>query len=311
MKIAVILDPLSSLKIHKDSTYAMMRVAAKRGHSLTVMQQEDLAVKRGKVIARCRALTLNGEGAAWYRTAAAEESPLEQFDVVLMRKDPPFNMRYLYTTYLLEMAEAQGARVINRPRGLRDYNEKLSILRFPEFIPETLVSCSEADIRKFLEQHGDIIVKPLDSMGGESIFRLHTRDHNIGVVLETMTACGETPIMAQRYLPEIAQGDKRILLIDGKPVPYALARIPKAGETRGNLAAGGTGVARKLSERDREIADALGPRLRQEGLLLVGLDVIGDCLTEINVTSPTCMREIEQQTGFSAAAMMMDALDAL
>ncbi|MGH8727880.1 MAG: glutathione synthase [Burkholderiales bacterium] len=309
MKIAVILDPLPSLKIYKDSTYAMMQVAAQRGHSLTVTRQEDLAMKRGKVIARCQALTLTG-ATAWYSLAEPRDTPLEQFDAVLMRKDPPFNLHYLYTTYLLEMAEAQGARIINRPKALRDYNEKLSILRFPEFIPETLVSCSEADIRQFLEENGDIIVKPLDSMGGASIFRLHARDYNIGVVLETMTACGERPIMAQRYIPEILKGDKRILLIDGKAVPYTLARIPKAGETRGNLAAGGTGVAQALSDRDREIAEALGPQLKAEGLILVGLDVIGDYLTEINVTSPTCMQEIEQQTGFSTAATMIDALEA-
>lgn len=309
MKIAVILDPLPSLKIYKDSTYAMMREAAARGHSLTVMQQEDIAVKRGKVIAQCRALTLTGE-AAWYSLGEPQDTRLEQFDAVLMRKDPPFNLHYLYTTYLLEMAETQGARVINRPRALRDYNEKLSILRFPEFIPETLVSCSEREIRGFLNEHRDIIVKPLDSMGGASIFRLHTGDYNIGVVLETLTTCGERPIMAQRYIPEIAKGDKRILLIDGKAAPFALARIPKAGETRGNLAAGGTGVAQRLTDHDHEIAEALGARLKAEGLMLVGLDVIGDYLTEVNVTSPTCMQEIEQQTGFSAAAMMIDALEA-
>jgi glutathione synthase len=309
MKIAVILDPLPSIKIYKDSTYAMMREAAARGHLLFVMQQEDILLKRGKVLAQCRALTLTGKTPNWYSVNEADKVPLEQFDVILMRKDPPFDMQYLYTTYLLEMAEAQGARVINRPRSLRDFNEKLSIFRFSEFIPETVVSCGEREIRTFLNEHGDIIVKPLDGMGGVSVFRLHAGDYNIGAVLETLTLCGRRPIMAQRYLPEIAKGDKRILLIDGKPAPYALARVPKPGETRGNLAAGGTGVAQALSARDREIAEALGPKLREEGLMLVGLDVIGDYLTEINVTSPTCMQEIEQQTGFSAAAMMIDALE--
>lgn len=311
MKLAVILDPLPSLKTYKDSTYAMMAEAASRGHTLFVMQQEDLVVKRAHVLGQCRQLTLAEDKENWYRVSEVEEKPLEFFDAVLMRKDPPFNMQYLYTTYLLELAEARGARVVNRPKALRDYNEKLSILRFPEFIAETLVSSRESEIRTFLSEHKDIIVKPLDAMGGASVFRLRTGGPNIGAVLETLTEHGARAIMAQKYIPEIVNGDKRILLIDGKPVPYALARIPKAGETRGNLAAGGRGVAQALSARDREIAEALGPTLKQEGLMLVGLDVIGNYLTEVNVTSPTCMREIEQQTGFSAAAMTIDTLEAI
>jgi glutathione synthase len=310
MKIAVVLDPLPSLKIYKDSTYAMMRVAASRGHSLFVLPQEDLVVKRGRAFASCRKLDLTGRTPDWYRVGELEELPLDDFDLALLRKDPPFNIQYLYTTHILELAESRGVRVVNSPRGLRDYNEKLSILRFPDLIADTLVSSNELEIRSFLAQHEDIIVKPLDAMGGAFVFRLRTGDPNIGVVLETLTGCGARAIMAQKYIPEISEGDKRILLIDGKPAPYALARIPKPGETRGNLAAGGTGVARKLGKRDQEIAEALAPHLVNEGLLLVGLDVIGDFLTEINVTSPTCMQEIEQQTGFSVAAMAIDALEA-
>ncbi|MCB1949099.1 glutathione synthase, partial [Nitrosomonas sp.] len=235
--------------------------------------------------------------------------PLHAFDAVLMRKDPPFNMEYLYSTYLLELAEKQGTRVINSPRSIRDFNEKLAITRFPQFMPPTLVTRQESLIMEFLHQHRDIILKPLDSMGGSGIFRVHDADHNVNVILETMTHYGTRTIMVQRFIPEIVKGDKRILLIAGKPVPYALARIPKPGETRGNLNTGGTGVAQPLSDYDKKIAETLGPELVEQGLLLVGLDVIGDCLTEINVTSPTGMQEIYKQTGFNAAAMMIDAIE--
>jgi glutathione synthase len=309
MKIAVILDPLPTLKIYKDSTYAMMAEAALRGHTLFVVRQEDLFIKRARALGQFRQLALTNDKEDWYRVSEASETPLECFDVVLMRKDPPFNMQYLYSTYLLELAERHGARVINRPKSLRDYNEKLSILRFPELIAETLVSSSESELREFLTDHSDIIVKPLDAMGGASVFRLRTGDPNIGAVLETLTEYGARTIMAQKYIAEIAKGDKRILVIDGKPVPYALARIPRPGETRGNLAAGGKGMAQPLSARDREIAEALGQTLKDDGLMLAGLDVIGDYLTEVNVTSPTCMREIADQTGFNVAAMMIDALE--
>ena len=226
-----------------------------------------------------------------------------------MRKDPPFDQGYLYATWLLEMAERQGARVFNRPQALRDYNEKLAIARFPEFIAPTLVSGDAGQIRAFLAEQGDIVVKPLNAMGGAGVFRLRPEDPNIGAILESLTRHGAETVMAQRYLPEIRDGDKRILVIDGEPVPYCLARIPAEGETRGNLAAGGTGVARPLTERDARIALALGPTLKAAGLLLVGLDVIGDCLTEVNVTSPTCFREITDQTGFDVAAMFMDKLE--
>ena len=312
MKLAFILDRLDSIKIAKDSSFAMMREAASRGHRLFAMQQGDLAWKGGMTVGLARALELTGEEGdrhRWYRAKESQETPLQEFDAVLMRKDPPFDMEYVYSTYLLELAEGQGARVINSPRGIRDHNEKLAIAKFPQFTAPTLVTRQEHLLRDFLAEHGDIVLKPLDGMGGASVFRVHSADHNISVIIETLTHYGTRTIMAQRHIPEIAQGDKRILLIDGEPVPYTLARIPKAGESRGNLTAGGTGVAQPLSARDREIAAALGPALRDQGLMLVGLDVIGDYLTEINVTSPTCMQEIADQTGFDVAAMMIDALE--
>jgi len=309
MKLAFILDPLESIKTYKDSSFAMMREAAARDHELFVLHQEDLAWRGGRVVGEARALLLTDDEQAWYRTDEAIETPLAAFDAVLMRKDPPFDMEYIYSTYLLELAEQEGARVYNRPGAIRDFNEKLAIARFPEFAPPTIVTRKNALIRSFLAAHGDIILKPLDGMGGASVFRLHAQDPNLGVILETLTHFGRRTIMAQRFIPEIVKGDKRILLIAGEVVPYSLARIPKPGETRGNLAVGGTGVAQPLSARDREIAEALAPRLWKHGLLFVGLDVIGDALTEINVTSPTCMQEIQQQTGFNSAAMMIDALE--
>jgi glutathione synthase len=254
-------------------------------------------------------IRLTGDKQAWYELGEKGEAPLSVFGAVLMRKDPPFDMEYVYSTYLLELAESQGARVINRPRALRDYNEKFSITRFVPFTVATLVTRLESEIRAFLDAQGDIVLKPLDGMGGASVFRLTRQDPNIGVVIETLTHYGRRTVMAQRYILEIVKGDKRILLIDGQPAPYALARIPKPGETRGNLAVGGRGVAQPLSPRDREIADAVGPALAAEGMLLVGLDVIGDYLTEINVTSPTGMREIMDQTGFNVAGMMIDAVE--
>jgi glutathione synthase len=309
MKIAFIIDPLDSLKIYKDSSFAMMREARTRGHSLFSMEQEDLIWKNGSVVGWARTLELTGDAQRWYRAGEPAEIALKQFDAVVMRKDPPFDMEYVYSTYLLELAEAEGARVFNSPRAIRDFNEKLSIARFPQFTAPTLVTRRELLIREFLAEHDDIILKPLDGMGGASVFRLHARDHNIGVVIETLTHFGRRTVMAQRYIPEIAQGDKRILLIGGKPVPFALARIPKPGESRGNLAAGGTGVARELTPRDRQIAETAAALLIKHGLLLVGLDVIGEYLTEVNVTSPTCFVEITEQTGFNVAGMMLDALE--
>jgi len=309
MKIAFVLDPLDSLKTYKDSSFAMMREAAARGHRIFSIQQEDLLWRGGEVIAYFRELTLTGDPYAWYSATDPAESRLDHFDAVLMRKDPPFDMEYVYSTYLLELAQRQGARVFNHPRAIRDNNEKMAIARFGQFTAPTIVTRQEALLRVFLDEHGDVILKPLDGMGGTSIFRLHRTDPNIGVVIETLTHYGRRTIMAQRYIPEIAQGDKRVLVIDGEPVPFCLARIPKAGETRGNLAAGGRGVAQPLSSRDREIAASLGPVLAAEGLLLVGLDVIGAFLTEVNVTSPTCFQEITEQSGFNVAAMMIDAVE--
>jgi glutathione synthase len=283
--------------------------AFRRGHELAVLHQEDILCRMGAVNGMAAEIRLTGDKTAWYTLGEKHEVPLSAFDALLMRKDPPFDMEYVYSTYLLELAELQGARVINRPRALRDYNEKFSITRFIPFTVPTLVTRLEPEIRAFLDQQQDIVLKPLDGMGGASVFRLHRQDPNIGVVIETLTHYGRRTIMAQRYIPEIVKGDKRIILIDGKAVPYALARIPKPGETRGNLAVGGRGVAQALSTRDRAIAEAVGPALAAEGLLLVGLDVIGDYLTEINVTSPTGMREIMDQTGFDVAGMMIDAVE--
>ena len=308
MKLAFILDPLDDLKTYKDTSVAIMREAASRGHRIAAIMQEDLVWRPGAVTCFARDLTLTGDKYKWYEAGEPQEVALSTFDAVIMRKDPPFDMEYVYSTYLLELAEANGARVFNSPRAIRDTNEKMAIARYPQFTAPTIVTRHEALLRDFLAEHGDIILKPLDGMGGTSVFRLHGSDPNIGVVMETLTHYGRRTIMAQRYIPDIVKGDKRVLLIDGEPVPYCLARIPKPGETRGNLAAGGRGVAQPLSARDREIATTIGPQLAAEGLLLVGLDVIGDYLTEVNVTSPTCFQEITEQTGYNVAGQMVDAL---
>ncbi len=315
MKIAFIVDPLDEFNLKKDTTYAIMREAAARGHQLFAMQQDDLAWHKQTVTGRAARLHLNDMTTAatpsWYRLDTAADVPLEHFDAVLMRKDPPFDMEYVYSTYLLEIAEKRGARVFNSPQAIRDFNEKMAIARFSQFTAPTLVTRRADLLREFLREHADIILKPLDGMGGASVFRVRAGDPNISVIIETLTSLGARTIMAQRYLPEISNGDKRVLVIGGEPVPFCLARIPQAGETRGNLAAGGTGVARELTARDREIAETLGPQLMAAGLLLVGLDVIGDCLTEVNVTSPTCFQEITQQTGFNVAGMLLNKLEKL
>ena len=310
MKLAFILDPLDTLKVTKDSSLAMMREAQQRTHRIFVMRQEDIFWKNNLVCGHAQEIALTTDR-AWYRVLAEKVVPLTEFDMVLMRKDPPFDMEYVYSTYLLEFAETQKVKVINSPRAIRDHNEKFSIANFPKFITPTLVSRRIDEIRNFLNEHQDIILKPLDQMGGRSVFRVHNKDLNLKVIFETLMQHNSKTIMAQRYIPEIVNGDKRILLIAGQVVPYALARIPEPGETRANLAAGGRGVAQELSKRDREIAEAVAPLLYQRGLLLVGLDIIGDYLTEINVTSPTCFQEIAQQTGFNVAAMMLDALEKL
>ncbi|HYC41494.1 MAG TPA: glutathione synthase [Noviherbaspirillum sp.] len=309
MKFAFLADPLDHFKIYKDTTYAMMVEAARRGHEIYAFQQKDMAFQDGKVFADVQRVTLTGNTDEWYRAETAVPSSLNAFDAIVVRKDPPFNMEYVYLTYLLEVAESQGARVFNRPGAIRSHNEKLAIAQFPQFTAPTLVTSDAERVRAFHAEHKDIILKPLDGMGGAGIFRVREDGMNLGSIIETLTGNGAHTIMVQRFIPEIVQGDKRVLLIGGDVVPYCLARIPQGGEVRGNLAAGGLGVAQPISPRDREIGEALAPVLLKRGLLLVGLDVIGDCLTEINVTSPTCFQEIKQQTGFDVAGMFIDALE--
>lgn len=309
LSLLFIVDPLDALKPYKDSSVAMMRAAARRGHDIWICLQPSLRWRDGKVTAHCRLLELSDDNKHWYTVREDGDHALDEFDAVLMRKDPPFDAEYLYSTHLLEAAERHGARVFNAPRALRDHNEKLAITEFAEFTVPTLVSREAEALRAFHAEFGDVIVKPLDGMGGTGIFRLKRDDPNLNVILETITQLGTRTVMAQRFIPEIKDGDKRVLLIAGQPVPYSLARIPKPGESRGNLAAGGTGRAQPLSDSDRAIADALGPVLAARGLLLVGLDVIGRHLTEVNVTSPTCFVEIAEQTGFDVAGMFIDALE--
>jgi glutathione synthase len=310
MKLAFVVDPLDHLKAYKDSSIAMMREAARRGHEIHALEAGSIHVLDGTVRARVRQLEVLEDNEAWHRVAGEQAGArLADFDRVLMRKDPPFDQEYYYATLLLERAEAEGARVVNSPRALRDWNEKLAILRFPAFAPPTLVASEMAVLHAFIEDHGDVIVKKLDGMGGTMIFRVTVDDPNRNVILETLTDMGRRTIMAQRYVPEIAQGDKRVLVIAGKPFSHCLARIPKAGETRGNLAAGGRGVAQPISKRDREIAEAVGVELVKAGIAFAGLDVIGEALTEVNVTSPTCIVEIAEQTGRNAARDLLDALE--
>ncbi|MES2760495.1 MAG: glutathione synthase [Pseudomonadota bacterium] len=309
MKIAFLADPLSGFKIYKDSTFAMMREAVRRGHRIFAFEQRHMVLEDGIVTADVAEIALTGDPDEWYRVTDQQTTRLSEFDAVIERKDPPFDMEYVYGTQLLDIAEAQGARVFNKPSAIRDHNEKLSILQFPQFTSPTLVSSDQTRLRDFHAQHGDVIFKPLDGMGGAGIFRIKDDGMNLGSVIETLTELGTRTIMAQKYIPAIVHGDKRILVIDGQPVPFALARIPQAGEVRGNLAAGGVGRAQPLTARDREIAEALGPLLAARGLLLVGLDVIGEFLTEVNVTSPTCFQEIFDQAGFDVAAMFIEALE--
>jgi glutathione synthase len=311
MKLLFVADPLESFKTYKDSTFAMMREAASRGHELRACQPQDVMWQRGgKVSAPLLAFTLTGDPYEWFKPKGERQvTPLADVDAVVMRKDPPFDSEYFYATHLLEQAEREGARVFNRPRALRDHPEKLAILEFPQFIGPTLVTRSEADIKRFHAEHKDIILKPLDGMGGMGIFRVGPDGLNLGSIVETLNKGGAETVMVQHYLTEITKGDKRILVIGGEPVPHSLARIPQGSEIRGNLAVGGKGVAQPLSARDREIAEAIGPVLAERGLLLVGLDVIGDCLTEINVTSPTGFQEITQQSGFDVAKMFIDVLE--
>lgn len=309
MKIAFLADPLASFKTYKDTTYSMIVEAGRRGHTIHAFEHKDMAFENGTVVANVARVTLTGDADDWFRADAPVAQSLTAFDAIVERSDPPFDMEYIYATYLLELAQAKGARIFNKPEAVRSHNEKLAIAQFPQFIPPTLVTSDAARVRAFHREHQDIILKPLDGMGGAGIFRVREDGLNIGSMIETLTHNGTRTIMVQRFIPEITRGDKRVLLIGGQVVPYCLARIPQGGEVRGNLAAGGLGVAQPVSVRDREIGEMLAPTLLKRGLLLVGLDVIGDFLTEINVTSPTCFQEIRQQTGYNVAELFVDALE--
>lgn len=308
VRLGIVMDPIAQISYKKDSSLAMLLAAQARGWSLFYMEQKDLYQAAGVARGRTRPLHVFADPQRWFELGEEQDLPLAELDVILMRKDPPFDNEFVYSTYLLEQAEEAGTLVVNRPQSLRDCNEKFFATRFPAFTPETIVSRRPDILRDFARQHRDIILKPLDGMGGSMIFRHREGDPNLSVILEALTAHGSQQIMAQRYLPAILDGDKRILMIDGEPVPYCLARIPASGETRGNLAAGGRGEARPLTDRDREIAAAVGPSLRERGLLFVGLDVIGDRLTEINVTSPTCIREIDAAFDTRIGEQLMDKI---
>lgn len=310
MQLLFVADPLESFNTKKDTTFAMMREAQRRGHTIFATQPKDMSWQvGGKVMAQVREIRLTGDAHAWFEELAVAQQALAAFDAVLMRKDPPFDSEFFYATHMLTQAEREGAKVFNKPAALREHPEKMAVMEFPEVLGPTLITRSAQDIRAFHAQHQDIILKPLDGMGGMGIFRVGADGMNLGSIIETLNQQGATSVMVQKFLPEIALGDKRILIIGGKPVPYCLARIPQGGEVRGNLAAGGKGVAQPLSDTDRAIAQKLGPILVERGLLLVGLDVIGDKVTEINVTSPTCFQEIQQQTGCDVPALFVDALE--
>ena len=315
MNILFIADPLESFKIYKDTTFVMMREAQKRGHTLAACEPKDVRWQRGeKVTSFVRDITLTGDSESWFiaKQSKPNERPqaLADFDAVIMRKDPPFDSEFFYATHLLEQAEREGARVFNKPSALRDHPEKLAIMEFPQFIGPTLVTRDADDIQRFHAEHQDIILKPLDGMGGMGIFRVKKDGLNLGAITETLNREGAQTVMVQKFLPAISRGDKRVLVIGGQPVPFCLARIPQGGEVRGNLAVGGKGVAQPLNAHDRSVAEFIGPILAARGLLLVGLDIIGECVTEINVTSPTCFQEIFDQTGFDVAAVFIDALEA-
>lgn len=294
LKIGVVMDPIGDITYYKDTTLALLLAAQARGHSLFYMEMEDLYLDQGEARAHAKSLKVHPNEDHWYDLEAGKHLALAELDAVLMRKDPPFDNQYIYATYILEAAEKKGCLVVNKPRSLRDCNEKIFATQFPQCCPPVLVSRSPTQLKQFYAEHGDVIFKPLDGMGGSGIFRCKAGDPNVSVILETLTEFGTSFIMAQRFIPDIANGDKRVLVVDGEAIPYALARIPAQGETRGNLAAGGKGVAQPLSDRDRWIVDQVAPTLKKKGLLFVGLDIIGDYLTEINVTSPTCVREIDK-----------------
>lgn len=309
IKLGIVMDPIANISYKKDTSLAMLVAAQEKGWQLYYMEQQDLYLRDGIAMASMRPLRVAFDAAAWYELGERSDTALADLQVILMRKDPPFDSEYIYSTYLLERAENEGTLVVNKPQSLRDCNEKMFATQFPQCCPPVLVSSQSARLRAFHREHRDVIFKPLEGMGGSSIFRLKEDDANVSVIIETLTNHGRELIMAQRFIPEISKGDKRILLIDGDPVPYALARVPAAGETRGNLAAGGSGVAQPLTERDRWICAQVRQTVRDKGLLFVGLDVIGDYLTEINVTSPTCVREINAAYDLDIAGDLMNCID--
>jgi len=308
VKLGVVMDPIESITVKKDTTLAMLLAAQKRGWVIHYMEQSELYIDQGTPRSTMKTLSVMDDEAHWFEFGNSSDMALSELDVILMRKDPPFNLDYIYSTYLLEQAQREGTLIVNDPQSLRDCNEKLFATQFPQCCPPVLVSASENKLKAFHEKHEDVIYKPLDGMGGASIFRVKKDDSNLSVIIETLTDGGSRQIMAQKYIPEIKDGDKRILLIDGVPVDYCLARVPTIGETRGNLAAGGSGIARELTDRDRWICDEVSPSLKERGLLFVGLDVIGDYLTEINVTSPTCVREIDRAQNMDIAGDLMDCI---
>lgn len=311
LKLGIVMDPIGKIKIHKDTSFAMLLEAQARGYQLFYMELNDLYLRDGRTHARMRSVRVERNELKWFDLGPAEDAPLDSLDVVLMRKDPPFDQEYIYATYLLECAESRGVYVVNKPRSLRDANEKLFTAWFSHCCAPTLVAREASKFREFLHEQGEIVLKPLDGMGGASIFRVAEKDPNLSVILETMTRHNTRFVMAQRYLPEIVHGDKRILVVNGEPVPYALARIPAQGESRGNLAAGGRAEGRPLTARDRWIAEQVGPTLRERGLVFVGLDVIGDYLTEVNVTSPTCVQELDKLFNLNISAQLMDHIEAV
>jgi glutathione synthase len=309
IKLGIVMDPIDDINYKKDSSLAMLWAAQQKGWELYYMEQSHLYSRDGDVRARMAPISVDMNPNKWFEREAYQDLSLTELDVILMRKDPPFDNEFIYTTHLLAVAEAAGVLIVNRTQSLRDFNEKLFATHFPQCCPPVLVSRSEERLKAFHAEHKDVIFKPLDGMGGSSIYRITEDGLNLGVVIETLTKFGQETIMAQRYIPEIVEGDKRILMINGEPIDYALARIPSQGETRGNLAAGGRGEGRPLSDRDRWIAAQVGPKLREAGLLFVGLDVIGDYLTEINVTSPTCIRELNDQFGLDIGMQLMECIE--
>ena len=309
IKLGIVMDPIATINYQKDSSLAMLLAADKKGWELFYMEQDDLYQKEGVAMGSVQPLSVKADPQDWFSLGERSEMPLSELNIILMRKDPPFDMAFIYSTYLLEQAEKAGSLVVNKPQSIRDCNEKLFATIFPQCTPPVMVARSPRLLREFAEEQGDVVLKPLDGMGGSSIFRTHPQDPNLSVIIETLTEMGQRQAMIQKFIPEIKSGDKRILMVDGEPVPYCLARVPAEGELRGNLAAGGTGVGQPLSDRDRWIAEQIGPTLKEKGLLFVGLDVIGDYLTEINVTSPTCIRELDNQFGLNIAGQLMDVIE--